>query len=198
MTMTDSELVRRCLGGEDEAFRLLVQRYERPVYSLIWRMVANGDDARDLTQETFIKVFRALDQFDLSRNFSFWINKIASNVTIDFLRKRRLRTISIHPDPEDEDRRPIDLVDDRPPPDRLYDAERTRENLDRLVNRLAPHYRLVVQLRHIQQRSYEEISEMLDLPLGTVKARLHRAHNQLRVWMQGEGELVRGDGGERG
>lgn len=189
MSNSDSDLVRRCLRGEDEAYRLLVQRYERPVYSLIWRMVANGEDARDLTQETFVKVFRALDQFDLTRNFSFWINKIASNVTIDFLRKRRLRTVSIHQDLEDEDRRPLELVDDRPLPDRDYDDARRRERLQALIDRLAPHYRLVVHLRHVQQRSYEEISEILDLPLGTVKARLHRAHNQLRSWMVGQAAL---------
>ena len=186
---SDSDLVRRCLRGDEEAYRLLVQRHERPVYHIIWRMVANSEDARDLTQETFVKAFRALDQFDQNRTFSYWINKIATNLSIDFLRKRRLRTVSIDADPEDDDRRPPTLRDGAPLPDRQLEQRQTGEMLGRLVERLAPHYRVVVHLRHTQQRSYEEIAEMLNLPLGTVKARLHRAHNQLRAWIRGEGVL---------
>jgi RNA polymerase sigma-70 factor (ECF subfamily) len=185
-TTTDSELVRRCLAGDEDAFRVLVQRHERPVYHIIWRMVTNTEDARDLVQETFVKAFRALDQFDQARTFSFWINRIATNLSIDFLRKRRLRTISIDPDPNDEERLPPVLRDGSPLPDRVLETRRVAETLGRLVNRLAPHYRVVVHLRHAQQRSYDEIAEMLDLPLGTVKARLHRAHNQMRAWMRGE------------
>ncbi len=183
---TDSELVRRCMAGDEDAFRILVQRHERPVYHIVWRMVSNTEDARDLVQETFVKAFRALDQFDQSRTFSFWINRIATNLAIDFLRKRRLRTVSIEPDPQDEDRLPPILRDGNPLPDRVLEVRRMGETLGRLVDRLAPHYRVVVHLRHAQQRSYEEIAEMLDLPLGTVKARLHRAHNQMRAWMRGE------------
>jgi RNA polymerase sigma factor (sigma-70 family) len=186
MLIPDHDLVRRCLRRDEEAFRLLVQRHERQVYALIWRMVGNNEDARDLTQETFVKTFRALDQFDLERPFSNWISRIASNVTIDFLRKRRLPTVSLSPEPGDEDQRQMDLEDMRPRPDEDFEAGREREGLDRLIQRLPPHYRIVVHLRHVQQKSYEEIAEILDLPLGTVKARLHRAHNQLRAWLMGE------------
>lgn len=186
---SDSELVRRCLRGDDDAYAVLVRRHERPVYHIIWRMVTNTEDARDLTQETFVKVFRALDQFDQSRTFSFWINKIATNLTIDFLRKRRLRTVSIDADPDDDVRRPPVLRDRGPLPDQQLARSNVKDLLGSLVEQLAPHYRVVVHLRHMQQRSYEEIAEMLDLPLGTVKARLHRAHNQLRAWMQGEGAM---------
>jgi len=186
---SDSDLVRRCLRGDEEGCRLLVRRHERPVYHIVWRMVANTEDARDLTQETFVKAFRALEQFDQSRTFSFWINKIATNLAIDFLRKRRLRTVSIDADPEDDDRRPPVLRDGAPLPDHQMEQKRMGELLGRLVEQLAPHYRIVIHLRHTQQRSYEEIAEMLDLPLGTVKARLHRAHNQLRAWVRGEGVL---------
>jgi RNA polymerase sigma-70 factor (ECF subfamily) len=149
-------------------------------------MVTNTEDARDLVQETFVKAFRALEQFDQARTFSFWINRIATNLSIDFLRKRRLRTVSIDPDPRDEEHRPPVLRDENPLPDRVLEARRIGETLGRLVDRLAPHYRVVVHLRHAQQRSYDEIAELLDLPLGTVKARLHRAHNQMRAWMRGE------------
>jgi RNA polymerase sigma-70 factor (ECF subfamily) len=184
MTPPDGDLVRRCLRGEEDAFRALVQRHEHPVYSLIWRMVNNAEDARDLTQEAFVRAFRALDQFDVQRPFSFWINRIASNVAIDFLRRRRLRTVSIDVDPEEQ--APIHLVDHAPLADQQLDQGRRKEVLDAAVQRLPEHYRVVVHLRYAQQRSYEEIAEMLDLPLGTVKARLHRAHQHLRGWLQGE------------
>ena len=186
---TDSELVRRCLAGDEDAFRVLVQRHERPVYHIVWRMVTNTENARDLVQETFVKAYRALEQFDQARTFSFWINRIATNISIDFLRKRRLRTVSIDPDPRDEERRPPMLRDENPLPDRVLEMRRMGEALGLLVDRLAPHYRVVIHLRHAQQRSYDEIAELLDLPLGTVKARLHRAHNQMRAWMRGEDGL---------
>ncbi len=185
MSLSDAELVQRCLSGEEEAFRLLVEKYDRQVYSLIHRMVRSDDDARDLTQETFVKLFRALDQFDTSRNFSSWLLKIASNQTIDFLRKKRLQTVSMHADPEDDDRPAIDLEDPGPGPEAMEAKSRRREQLEKLVADLAPHYRIVVELRYLRERSYEEIADTLDLPLGTVKARLHRAHHQLKAWLEG-------------
>jgi RNA polymerase sigma-70 factor, ECF subfamily len=185
MTASDAEIVQRCLSGEEEAFRILVQRYERPVYSLIHRMVASDDDARDLTQESFVKVFRSLEQFDPARNFSSWIFKIASNQTIDFLRKRRVQTISIHADPEKDDRPEMQLLDPGMTPSGDYVETRRRERLAELMQKLPPHYRVAIELRYVQERSYDEIAETLDLPLGTVKARLHRAHHQLRSWLEG-------------
>ena len=185
MTASDAEIVQRCLSGEEEAFRILVQRYERPVYGLIHRMVASDDDAHDLTQESFVKVFRSLEQFDSARNFSSWIFKIASNQTIDFLRKRRFHTVSIHADPEKEDRREVQLEDPGTGPSGEYAEARRRERISELVQKLPPHYRVAIELRYMQERSYDEIAETLDLPLGTVKARLHRAHHQLRAWLEG-------------
>lgn len=186
MTLSDAEITRRCLAGEEEAFRLLVQRYERPVYHLVWRMVRSDEDAKDLTQEIFLKVFRVLEQFDSSRTFSSWLYKIAANQTIDHLRRRRMRTVSLGPDHTDDDRPPLDLADDGATPDEDLDETRRRERLSNLVTRLAPHYRIVIQLRYDQQLSYEEITEALGLPIGTVKARLHRAHQQLKAWLEGK------------
>lgn len=186
MTHSDGEITRRCLAGEEDAFRMLVQRYERPVYHLVWRMVKSEEDAKDLTQEIFLKVFRVLEQFDSSRNFSSWLYKIASNQSIDFLRRRRLKTVSLGHDPLDDDKPPVEISDDGPLPDEDIDDARRRERLGRLVDRLAPHYRIVIQLRYDRQLAYEEIAEVLGLPLGTVKARLHRAHHQLKNWLSGE------------
>lgn len=184
MSNPDAEIVGRCLSGDEEAYRILVQRYERPIYSLIHRLVPSSEDVRDLTQETFVKIFRSLDQFDMSRSFSSWVFKIASNQTIDFLRRRRLKTVSMEPN-EQTERRPLQIEDDRPRPDENLATTSRREHLESLMRQLAPHYRLVVELRYGQERSYDEIAEILDLPLGTVKARLHRAHHQLRAWLDG-------------
>ncbi len=186
MPMSDADIVARCLAGEEEAFRLLVERFDHPVYVLIHRMISSDEDARDLTQETFVKAFRALEQFDQKRNFSSWLYKIASNQTIDFLRKKKLQTTTIDGDPDRDDRPALDLVDEKPRPDQLVDEGFRREKLTDMVRDLAPHYRVVVELRYQKQLSYDEITEVLDLPLGTVKARLHRAHHQLRAWMEGE------------
>lgn len=186
MTASDADIIRRCLLGEEEAFRVLVQRYQAPVYHLVWRMVRSDEDAKDLTQEIFLKVFRVLDQFDLSRTFSSWLYKIASNQTIDYLRRRRLRTVSLGADPLDDDRPPLEVADPGPTPVADLDETRRREQLGDLVGRLAPHYRIVIQLRYDRQLSYDEIAEALSLPLGTVKARLHRAHQQMKVWLTGE------------
>ncbi|MBK8231620.1 MAG: sigma-70 family RNA polymerase sigma factor [Candidatus Eisenbacteria bacterium] len=174
---------------------MLIQRHERAVYHLVWRMVRSDEDARDLTQEIFLKVFRVLEQFDQERNFTSWLFKIASNQTIDFLRRRKLKTVSLGHDPEDEDRPPLEIADPGPRPDDDLVEHRRREMLALLVDRLAPHYRIVVQLRYERQLSYEEIRDILGLPLGTVKARLHRAHQQLKTWLSG-GDDVPFDSGE--
>lgn len=174
---------------------MLIQRHERAVYHLVWRMVRSDEDARDLTQEIFLKVFRVLEQFDQDRNFTSWLFKIASNQTIDFLRRRKLKTVSLGHDPEDEDRPPLEIADTAPRPDDDLVEHRRREMLALLVDRLAPHYRIVVQLRYERQLSYEEIRDILGLPLGTVKARLHRAHQQLKTWLSG-GDEAPVDSGE--
>ncbi len=185
MTLSDGEIVRRCLAGEEEAFRTLIQRHERAVYHLVWRMVRSDEDAKDLTQEIFLKVCRVLEQFDQERTFTSWLFKIASNQTIDFLRRRRLKTVSLGHDLEDEDRPPLEIADTGPRPDQDLAESKRKEMLVGLIDRLAPHYRIVVELRYEQQLSYDEIKDILGLPLGTVKARLHRAHQQLKAWLTG-------------
>jgi RNA polymerase sigma-70 factor (ECF subfamily) len=193
----EAALILRCRKGEADAIRQLVVAYERPIFHIIWRSVGNQEDARDLTQETFVRAIRALDRFDLSRPFRNWIFRIASNLAIDHLRRRHMRTVSLDIDPDDERgmRAPV-LVDPGGRPDEVHEQTWLSEKLAALVDRLPPEYRLVIHLRHREQLSYEEIAETLGVPLGTVKARLHRAHHRLRaLWigaMPGEG------GGEDG
>jgi RNA polymerase sigma-70 factor (ECF subfamily) len=180
-------LIRRCLEGDQDAIRGLVKLYEGPVYHLLWRATGNEEDARDLVQETFVRTIRALDRFDLARPFRNWIFRIASNLAIDHLRRARLRTISINIDEDDESgmHAPI-LVDERARPDEVHEATWLSEHLARLVSQLPPDYRMVVHLRHKEQLAYEEIAKTLGIPLGTVKARLHRAHHRLRALWKGD------------
>lgn len=180
----EAALILRCREGDSDAIRELVRLYEGPVFHLIWRLTGNVEDARDLTQETFVRTIRTLERFDLARPFRNWIFRIASNLAIDHLRRRRVRTISIDVEENDETqwRAPI-LVDPGERPDETHEHTWLSERLARIVEMLPEEYRAIIHLRHREQLSYEEIADLLEIPLGTVKARLHRAHHRLRdLW----------------
>lgn len=187
MQPEDLSLVQAILRGDQDAFRQLVERYQRSVYNITWRMVRNDEDARDLTQETFIRVFRGLGTYDQTRTFSTWLFRIATNLCIDHHRKKKMRTVSIDGSQiGDETREPMALPDHGPRPDRLHEVTNLAERIDTFLERLSPAYRAVLVLRYREQLSYEEMAEVLDIPLGTVKARLHRAHRHLRDLMEEE------------
>ena len=183
----DLPLVRRCLQGDARAFEELVSRYEGALYRLAWRMLRDGEEAHDVVQETFLRVFRALDTFDQGRKFSTWILRIATNLCIDRYRRRHMRMVSIDASEEDEDRRPIVLVDGEPRPDAAYGQVSVAGKLDEFVQRLPPIYRAIIELRYKRGLAYEEIAEVLGVPLGTVKARLHRAHRHLKELLEQSG-----------
>ena len=180
----DHALVQRSLEGDERAFAELVTRYSGALFRLSWRMLRNEEEARDAVQEVFLRVHRALATFDQRRKFSTWILRITTNHCIDRIRRRRLKTLSIDVDDADEDRAPILLVDERPTPEARYSRTSLQALLDGLVARLPPIYRVVVELRYKQELTYDEIAEVLDIPLGTVKARLHRAHRHLKERME--------------
>jgi len=183
----EAALILRCRKGDQDAIQQLVQSYQTPVYYIVWRSVGNVEDARDITQEAFVRAIRALDTFDLTRPFRNWIFRIASNLAIDHHRRAKLRTVSIDVDPDDESglHAPV-LVDERVRPDELHEQSWLSEKLAEAVEKLPPDYRMVIHLRHHEQLSYDEISQTLNVPLGTVKARLHRAHHRLRELWAGE------------
>jgi len=175
----DRLLVRRCLKGDERAFGQLVSQYEGALYRLAWRMMRHEEEARDVVQETFLRVFRALHTYDQNRKFSTWILRICTNLCIDRYRRRRMKLLSIDAS-EEEERRPIVLVDQGRSPVDQYQRGAMRATLDRLVQRLPAIYRVVIELRYKQCLAYEEIAAVLEIPLGTVKARLHRAHRHLK------------------
>jgi RNA polymerase sigma-70 factor (ECF subfamily) len=177
----ESEILRRCLAGDERAYRELVERYQRQVYSIALRMVRRSEDAEDLTQETFVRMFRALDRYDPTRPFAAWLFTITTRLSIDHLRRRRSSPMSIfQTEPESGEERMIEVEDTGLKPDEATSHAEEEHRTSDLIESLPEHYRIVVMLRHQQDLSYEEIAEALHLPLGTVKARIHRARALLK------------------
>lgn len=176
----DRRLIDLALQGDEKAYELLLNRYRNLVYSIMFKMVRNAQEAEDLTQEAFMKAFNSLETFNEEFAFSTWLMKIASNNCIDFLRKRKLKTYSIHDPIQYKDEKiEIDLPDQGPSPERsLLQVER-RRMIEEAINKLPERYRYVIILRHKEEKSYEEISDILNLPLGTVKAQIFRAREIL-------------------
>jgi len=180
MRSDDSKWVARALEGSEEAYRELMRRYERPIFSLIVRMVRDRALAEDLSQEAFIKAFRRLDSFDRRRKFSSWMFKIAHNTAIDELRRRSLPTVPIEtPDEEGVDLLQLLPEDAAEGPERAADRLDLARSIEWAIGELRPSYREAIVLRFQEGLSYEEVSEVMGLPLGTVKTHLHRARKEL-------------------
>lgn len=185
-TLSDQKVVQHAVLGRDAAYRELVRRYQRPVFSLIYRMVRDRELAEDLAQETFVKVLNAIGSYRPEFKFSSWIFKIANNAAIDQLRRRSLDTLSLDGSPHAETAEAIEATtlqvgDGR---ENALDEVANRElggQIEAAIARLRPEYRNCILLRHVDGRPYEEIAEILDLPLGTVKTYIHRARNELRI-----------------
>ena len=183
---SDQEVVAAATSGREAAYRELVRRYERPVFSLIYRMVRNRELAEDLSQETFIKVLNALASYRPEYKFSSWVFKIANNAAIDHLRRRELDTLSLEGSPHADTAEKIEAtaLQIGEKAESALDAVANKElgtEIERAIARLRPEYRTCILLRHVEGRAYEEIAEMLNLPLGTVKTYIHRARNELRI-----------------
>lgn len=175
--LEDFRLIDHAVGGDDKAFAKLMQRYKRPVYAMVLKMVRNIDDAEDLTIESFAKAFKSLHRFKKDFTFSTWLFRIATNNTIDFIRKRKLNTLSIENTYTDDNGESvsIDVEDENLDPQEETIRSQKAELMQLFVDKLPPKYQKLVRLRYFQELSYEEIAEELEAPLGTVKAQLHRA-----------------------
>lgn len=183
----DRELIAQARSGDERAYRALISKYERPVYNICLRMMRDREEARDLAQEAFMKVFAMLDRYNPAFAFSNWLLKITSNLCIDAIRKRRVDTVPMD-EPVHGAKGDVERQYASPhagPEERLIDKERTAVLL-RAIDGLPEHYRIMIVLRHQQELSYEEIAQVMDIPLGTVKARIHRAREMLRVRLEGE------------
>lgn len=182
---SDVELVREAKSGDLEAFDALVIRYQERIYGLVHRAVGDGEDARELTQETFVKAFRNLLRFREEAAFSTWIYRIAINLATSkkrtYVKRRKLGGVSldasvrtrsgeVHVEPEDSTQEPTEV----------YRRKEIQERIHRAIGELDEAHRKMVVLRDLEGLSYEEIAATLDLPIGTVRSRLHRARLELR------------------
>ncbi|HMP99490.1 MAG TPA: sigma-70 family RNA polymerase sigma factor [Cyclobacteriaceae bacterium] len=176
--LEDFRLIDLAVEHEDEqAYAKLLQRYKRPVYHMILKMVRNVDDAEDLTMEAFSKAFKSLHKFKKDFTFSTWLFRIATNNAIDFIRKKKIDTMSINSAYTDSDGVvvSIEMEDHNLNPQEETIKAQKHELIQLFVSKLPSKYQRLVRLRYFEELSYEEIAEELDAPLGTVKAQLHRA-----------------------
>ncbi|MDG1147158.1 MAG: sigma-70 family RNA polymerase sigma factor [Crocinitomicaceae bacterium] len=177
----DLELVKLAIKGDQSAYATLMDRYRESIYFMMLKMVNNTDDADDLTIEAFGKAFNRLKQYSPNYAFSTWLYKIASNNCIDFIRKKRIKLTSMDTGiaTDDGERIFFDAKSNTRDPEEVVIHKQKVLLMRELVGKLKPRYRLLVEKRYFEELSYEEISEELNLPLGTVKAQLFRARDFL-------------------
>ena len=187
--LEDFDLIDKAVIEKDQqAYAMLMKRYKKAVYFMILKMIRDADDAEDLTMEAFAKAFRNLHKFKKDYTFSTWLFRIATNNTIDFIRKKKLKTMSLNTTMSDDGGNAvtIDVEDDDNNPQDEYIRSQRIEMVRIFVDKLPAKYRKLVQLRYFDELSYEEIAQELEKPLGTVKAQLHRSRELLYEIAQGK------------
>lgn len=195
--MQDELLIRRAQSGDEGAFEQLLLAHQKSVYNLCLRMAGNPDDALDLSQEAFIRAWRALGQYQFDAAFSTWLFRLTSNVCIDFLRKqKRQQHMSLTVTDEDESGEEFAVPDPAPGPEEQAVHNERRQAVARAMAALPGDYRAVMQLRAVEALSYEQIAEILDIKVGTVKSRLARARAQLRKILK-DGNFFDSDSSEQ-
>ncbi len=179
-SLEDDKLVKAAKKGDENAYSKLVQKYERPLHFHILKMIKESGQVEDLVQEAFAKAFNSLGSYRSTYAFSTWLYRIATNHTIDYLRKKKLQTVSIHePVDTNEGEMKRQIADEKAQADRRILRKQRQKNVRRAIEELPDKYRDVIKLRHMREKSYKEISEELTLPLGTVKAHIFRAREML-------------------
>ena len=183
-------LVRRCISGDAAAWQEIVQRYHRRIYNICYRFAGSADDAQDLTQEVFIKMYRTLSSYDVERGaFMTWVTTITRNLLVDHFRKSKQDRVtdSLDATPsEHEDSMPLveQIQDKSLPPDSRVQSRETGETVHRALQKLSPDLREAVILRDLQDLDYREIATALKVPEGTVKSRINRGRAELARLLQ--------------
>ena len=175
----DSLLVQNAVAGDQKAYSELMYLYWNSIEKTLSLKLVSKEDVEDLTIATFSKAFDKLDSYDDSFTFSTWIQTIASNTLIDFFRKKEQKTISIDKQKEDEDSNNIDVIDNSLDPENHLIRKQKNKHITGMVHRLKPNYRELIILRYLDEMSYAEISKKLNIPVGSVKAKLFRARDLL-------------------
>ncbi len=187
----ENDLIERCKRGEMSAFDELVSHYEKRVFNFAYRIAGNYDDANDVAQEAFVRVFNSIHTFRGDANFTTWIYRIVTNVYLDERKKSKShRQTSLDEYIElDENSVSRQIEDDTPHPDEVVEEKERDSALQKAINELPDYQRIIVTLYHLKHVSYEEIAEMLNLPIGTVKSRLNRSRLALKEKLENQPEL---------
>jgi RNA polymerase sigma factor (sigma-70 family) len=179
-SLEDDRLVAAAAKGDQDAYRALLEKYQKPLYYHIVKMVKDHEQVEDLIQEAFVKAFDNLKSYNTNYAFSTWLYRITTNHTIDYLRKKKLKTMSIHEPVKTKDGDlSIQLEDEGAETDRKIIRQQRQSIIHKAIEELPEKYRQVIEMRHLEELSYDEIATELDLPLGTVKAHIFRAREML-------------------
>lgn len=179
-SLEDDKLVELAIGGDESAYKELADKYRKALYFHIMKMIKNREQIEDLVQETFVKAFDNLNTYNTNYAFSTWIYRIATNHTIDYLRKKKLQTVSMdEPVKTKSGEMEMQFRDESSGTDRNIIRKQRQTMVRNAIDDLPKKYRRVIEMRHMEEKSYQEIAELLDLPLGTVKAHIFRARELL-------------------
>ena len=178
-SLTDGELIETAISGREDSFEELVRRYQRPITNYVYRMLSDYDASLDVTQEVFIKVYNSLARYSSDYKFSTWLYRIAHNASIDYMRRNSVNQQSIEAENADGTYQ-LQIESPRPNPEQERERSEWRTEIESVVKCLPTVYRELILLRHAQDLSYDEIAEITNLPLGTVKNRLFRAREMMR------------------
>ena len=188
----EKALIQKCKQGDIDSFEMLIECYQQKVYNIALRMLGNKEDASDIAQEVFIKVYKSIGGFKEEASLSTWIYRIATNVCLDELRKRKkTKIVSIDSTIQlEESEVSMQMPDERPQPDELLTQKELKQEVQKAINNLKEEHKTVIILRDINGYSYEEIAKILDCTLGTVKSRINRARNALKSILIKKEELL--------
>lgn len=178
-SLEDDEFVDRAREGDSSAYRELMEKYQKPLYFHVLKMVKNHEQVEDLVQEAFVKAFENLSSYNKNYAFSTWLYRITTNHTIDYLRKKKLKTVSMDEPIKTKEGEMSMQISGKAETDRKIIKEQRSKIIKKAIDELPEKYRKVIEMRHLEELSYQEISDNLDLPLGTVKAHIFRAREML-------------------
>lgn len=179
-SLEDDKFVAEALAGKEESYKKLVDKYQKPLYYHIRKMIKEVELVEDLVQEVFMKAFHNLSTYSNDYAFSTWLYRIATNHTIDYLRKKKLKTLSINEPYKTKDgEMEIQLPDESFSTDKPVIKKERKQIVQNAIANLPEKYKIVIEMRHMEEKSYQEIADVLDLPLGTVKAHIFRARELL-------------------
>jgi RNA polymerase sigma-70 factor (ECF subfamily) len=178
-SLEDDQFIIDAKKGDQRAYKKIMDKYEKPLFFHVYKMIKDQNQVEDIVQEAFMKAFKNLESYDTSYAFSTWLYRITTNHTIDYLRKKKLKTTSIHNPIKTRDGEMEIEIEGDSRTDRKVIRKERKEIINNAIKNLPDKYRIVIEMRHLQELSYQEISDELDLPLGTVKAHIFRAREML-------------------